>query len=56
MSEILEFEVRRVTTGTDRDGSPMVDITLRTENLSAMVLAGYIGKKTVKVKVLNNNE
>ncbi len=55
MADVLEFEVRRVTTGTDRDGSPMVDITLRTENLQAMVLAGYIGKKTVKVKVLNDD-
>jgi hypothetical protein len=51
-NKTYEFEVRRVTSGVDRDGSQIVDITLRTEDVAALVMAGYIGQKTIKLKIV----
>lgn len=50
----LEFDVKDVKSGKDRDGMPVVDIRLRTEDFQAMLLSKFIllDQKLV-VEVLN---
>jgi hypothetical protein len=57
MSYILNCEVKNLKSGVDKYEKPIVDITLRTNDFTAMLLAKYIAKQEpINIKIIEGND